>query len=162
MGDPKKPRKRYETPRNPWQEDRLREELKLVGEYGLRNKRELWRAASILRKYRNIARSLFVLTGEERRVKERALIDKLHAMGLVPEDSDANYVLQLSVRDILERRLQTMVYRLGLAKTPYHARQLITHGKVAVGDRVVSAPGYLVKRDEEGKIRVLIPAEARA
>ena len=52
MGDPKRPRKKYETPRNPWREDRLREELVLVGEYGLRNKRELWRAASILRRYR--------------------------------------------------------------------------------------------------------------
>ncbi|MEM0381848.1 MAG: 30S ribosomal protein S4 [Nitrososphaerota archaeon] len=162
MGDPKRPRKKYETPKNPWQEDRLGEELRLVGEYGLRNKRELWRAASILRKYRNIARSLFVLTGEERRVKEKALIDKLYVMGLVSSDADANYVLQLSVRDILERRLQTMIYRLGLAKTLHHARQLIVHGKVAVGERVVSSPSYLVTREEENKIRLLVPAEAKA
>ncbi|MEM4290346.1 MAG: 30S ribosomal protein S4 [Nitrososphaerota archaeon] len=162
MGDPKRPRKKYETPRNPWREDRLREELVLVGEYGLRNKRELWRAASILRKYRNIARSLFVLTGEERRVKEKALIDKLYSMGLVPKDADANYVLQLSVKDVLERRLQTIVYRLGLAKTPFQARQLIVHGKVVVGERVVSSPSYLVTREEENKIRLLVPAEAKA
>ncbi|MCS7146495.1 MAG: 30S ribosomal protein S4 [Aigarchaeota archaeon] len=162
MGDPKRPRKKYETPRNPWQEERLKEELRLVGEYGLRNKRELWRAASTLRKYRNIARSLFILTGEERRVKERALIDKLYAMGLASSEADANYVLQLSVRDILERRLQTQVYRLGLAKTPYHARQLISHRKVSVGDRVISSPGYLVKRGEEYKIRLILPAQTRA
>ncbi len=162
MGDPKRPRKKYETPKNPWQEERLKDELRLLGEYGLRNKRELWIAASILRKYRNIARSLFVLTGEERGIRERALIERLYAMGLVPENADANYVLQLSVKDILERRLQTVVYRLGLAKTPHHARQLITHHKIAVGDRVISAPGYHVMRGEEEKIRILTPPKIAA
>jgi small subunit ribosomal protein S4 len=73
MGDPKRPRKKYETPRHPWRADRLMEELRLVGEYGLRNKRELWRAQAILRKYRKIARSLFVLTGEERVRRESEL-----------------------------------------------------------------------------------------
>lgn len=162
MGDPKRPRKKFETPKNPWQEERLKEELRLVGEYGLRNKRELWIAASILRKYRNIARSLFVLTGEERRVREKALIDRLFAMGLVPENADANYVLQLSVKDILERRLQTIVYRLGLAKTPYHARQLIAHGKIAVANRVVSSPGYHVMKGEEESIKLMAPASVEA
>ncbi len=160
MGDPKRPRKKYETPRHPWQEDRLKEELQLVGEYGLRNKRELWRAASVLRKYRKIARELFVLTGEERRRRERALIDKLYRIGLVPQDADANYVLQLTVRDILERRLQTIVYRKGLARTIHQARQLITHKKIEVGGRIVSAPGYLVQRGEEDKIGLVIPQPA--
>jgi len=161
LGDPKRPRKKYVTPRHPWQEDRLREELALIGEYGLRNKRELWRAMAILRKYRNIARSLFVLTGVERTVKERALIDRLYHMGIVQRDADANQVLQLTVRDILERRLQTLIYRRGLVKSLYHARQLIAHRKVQVGDRVVSSPGYLVPRDEEDQIRLLATAEAQ-
>jgi small subunit ribosomal protein S4 len=162
MGDPKRPRKKYETPRHPWQEDRLKEELQLIGEYGLRNKRELWRAASVLRKYRKIARDLFILTGEERRRRERELIEKLYRTGLVPQDADANYVLQLTVRDILERRLQTIVFRRGLARSPHHARQLITHKKVAVGERIVSAPSYLVLREEEDRISLVIPQAAAA
>lgn len=157
MGDPKRPRKKYETPKQPWRTERLLEELKIVGEYGLRNKRELWRAASILRKYRKIARSLFVLTEEERLRKESVLIRTLYRMGILPENATADDVLRLTVRDILERRLQTIVFRLGLAKTIYHARQLITHRHVAVGDRVVSAPSYLVKRGEEEKIKLLLP-----
>ncbi len=157
MGDPKRPRKKYETPKQPWRTERLLEELKIVGEYGLRNKRELWRAASILRKYRKIARSLFVLTEEERVKKESVLIRTLYKMGILPENATADDVLRLTVRDILERRLQTIVFRLGLAKTIYHARQLITHRHIAVGDRVVSAPSYLVKRGEEEKIRLLLP-----
>jgi len=157
LGDPKRPRKKYETPKQPWRTERLLEELKIVGEYGLRNKRELWRAASILRKYRKIARSLFVLTEEERVKKESVLIRTLYKMGILPENATADDVLRLTVRDILERRLQTIVFRLGLAKTIYHARQLITHRHIAVGDRVVSAPSYLVKRGEEEKIRLLLP-----
>jgi len=157
LGDPKRPRRKYETPKQPWRTDRLLEELKIVGEYGLRNKRELWRAASILRKYRKIARSLFVLTEEERVKKESVLIRTLYKMGILPENATADDVLRLTVRDILERRLQTVVFRLGLAKTIYHARQLITHRHIAVGERIVSAPSYLVKRGEEEKIKLLLP-----
>lgn len=159
MGDPKRHRKKYETPKQPWRSERLLEELKLVGEYGLRNKRELWRAASILRKYRKIARSLFVLPEEERIKKESILIKTLYNLGILPENATADDVLRLTVRDILERRLQTIIFRLGLARTIYQARQLVAHRHVAIGDRVVSAPSYLVKRGEEDKIKLLLTVE---
>ncbi|MEN3048346.1 MAG: 30S ribosomal protein S4 [Candidatus Caldarchaeales archaeon] len=160
MGDPKRPRKTYETPRHPWKADRLTDELRLVGEYGLRNKRELWKAQAVLRKYRKIARSLFVLTGEERMRRESELIRTLAKYGLVSENATADDVLKLTVRDILERRLQTIVYRMGLARTVYHARQLIIHGHVAMGDQVVRVPGRLVEKGEEGSIRLLLAPKA--
>ncbi|MCS7142943.1 MAG: 30S ribosomal protein S4 [Aigarchaeota archaeon] len=160
MGDPKRQRKKYETPKQPWRVERLDEELRLVGEYGLRNKRELWRAQSTLRKYRKIARELFVLRGEERKLKEGILIGKLYGMGLIDESSTADDVLKLTVRDVLERRLQTVVYKLGHAKSIYHARQLIAHGHVVVGDRKVTSPGYLVPRGMEGSIRLSIATAA--
>jgi len=157
MGDPKKPRKQYETPKHPWKADRLAAELQLIGEYGLRNKRELWRAETILRKIRAHARKLFALTGEKRVKAERELIHRLWRMGIVDENATADDVLKLTVRDILERRLQTMVYRLALAKTIHQARQLIVHGHVYVGDRKVRSPSYHVMRGEERLIRVAIP-----
>ncbi|MCS7094364.1 MAG: 30S ribosomal protein S4 [Thaumarchaeota archaeon] len=160
MGDPKRPRKTYETPRHPWKADRLVDELRLLGEYGLRNKRELWRAQAILRKYRKIARSLFVLTGEERMKRESELIRTLAKYGLISENATADDVLKLTVRDVLERRLQTVVYRRGLARTIHHARQLIVHSHVAIGDQIVEVPGYMVKKDEEGAIRLLVEAKA--
>lgn len=162
MGDPKRPRKQYETPKHPWKADRLAAELQLVGEYGLRNKRELWRAETILRKIRSSARKLFGLTGEARAREERVLIGRLYRMGLVDENATADDVLKLTVRDILERRLQTMVYKLGFARTIYQARQLIVHGHVFVGDRKVRAPSYHVMRGEEKLIRVAIPVTAEA
>lgn len=162
MGDPKKPRKQYETPKHPWKADRLAAELQLIGEYGLRNKRELWRAETILRKIRTHARKLFGLTGEKRAEEERALIGRLYRMGLVDENATADDVLKLTVRDILERRLQTMVYRLGLARTIYQARQLVVHGHVYVGDRKVRSPSYHVMRGEERLIRVALPIAVQA
>lgn len=156
MGDPKRQRKKYVTPKQPWRVDRLGEELRLVGEYGLRNKRELWMAESILRKYRKIARSLFVFTGEGRARRERLLVEKLVKLGILSETATADDVLRLSVRDILERRLQTVVYRRGLASSMHNARQLIVHGKIVVGERKIRSPGYIVQRGEEKEIGCLL------
>lgn len=158
MGDPKRHRKKYETPKHPWRADVLAEELRLLGEYGLRNKRELWRVASALRKYRTIVRSLFALTGEERSRREKILVDKLVRLGVLQEGSALDDVLKLTVRDFLERRLQTFVYRLGYVSSIHHARQLIVHGHVYVGDKKVRSPSYHVNRGEEGLIRVALPA----
>ena len=153
MGDPKKCRRRWEGPRHPWKKDNLEKELSLVGKYGLRNKKELWVANSLLRTYREQASSILGLEESERIRKERELINKLSKMGLLNEDAVLDDVLGLSIEDILERRLQTMLVNLNLAKTPYQARQLIVHGHVYIGNRHVSAPGYLVSREEESMIR---------
>ncbi len=150
MGDPKKPRKKWRGPRHPWRKEILLEELQLVGEYGLRNKRELWIAKTLLRKIRMRARQLLPLPPEEREKHAKALISRLYRMGLLPsENATLDDVLRLTVRDILERRLQTIVYRKGLARTIYEARQLIVHRHIAIKGRVVNAPGHLVTRDEE-------------
>ncbi len=155
MGDPKRQRKKYETPGHPWRQENLEAELKLLGEYGLRNKREIYNANSKLRKYRTLARSLFTAIGERREAAEGKLLGKLHRLGLLPEGATLDDVLRLTVRDFLERRLQTIVFKMGLARTPYHARQLIVHGKVYLGHRRVRAPSYHVLRGEEDKIRLV-------
>jgi len=152
MGDPKKPKKKYETPRFPWRSDVLAYEIRLLGEYGLRNKRELWRHKTMLSKFRGIARSLFGMRSPRRKILEKQLLDKLKRLGILPEDAVLDNVLDLTVEDILERRLQTLVFRKGLAKTIHQARQLITHGHIAINGRKVFSPGYLVPKDEEDKI----------
>lgn len=152
MGDPKKPKKKYESPRFPWRADILQEELKLLGQYGLRNKRELWRTKTLLSKFRSIARALIGKSPEERRKQEEQLLNRLKKYGIIHETAVLDNVLDLTVEDILERRLQTIVFRKGMAKTIYQARQLITHGHIAIGGRRVTVPGYLVKREEENQI----------
>lgn len=153
MGDPRKIRSKILHPKHPWVKERLAEELILVGEYGLRNKRELWRAASFLRGIRASARSYLSLTGEERIKRESELILRLYKLGLVAKDAKLDDVLSLNISNVLERRLQTLVYKKGLAKTIHSARQAIVHGKIMIGDQVVKSPGYFVTRDDEPLIR---------
>ncbi len=155
MGDPKKPRKKYllGKPKKLWNKQLLIEELKLVGEYGLRNKRELWIAKSILKKIKYRARALLALPPEKRIQEEVAFKQRLYKAGFIADpDVPLDAILSLDVRAILERRLQTLVYRKGLARTIYEARQMVVHGHIAVDGRVIRSPGFLVPRDLEDKI----------
>ncbi|MFQ6050390.1 MAG: 30S ribosomal protein S4 [Candidatus Hydrothermarchaeota archaeon] len=149
MGDPRKIRKKYETPAHPWQKTRLEEESELIKRYGLKNKREIWRAKTMLRRFRSEARTLLALDIEEREQIERDFLNKLIRYGLLEEDSKLEDVLGLKLEDLLERRLQTLVHKKGLARTPKQSRQLIVHGHITVGDRKVTKPSYMVLRDEE-------------
>jgi len=152
LGDPKKQRKKYDTPRFPWQIDALEAELKLLGQYGLRNKREIWRHKTLLSKYRGIGRSLLGMSVVERRIQEKQILDKLHRLGILPDAAALDNVLDLALEDILGRRLQTLVFQRGLAQSIQQSRQLITHGHIAIEGRRVSSPSYLVLKDEETKI----------
>jgi len=152
MGDPKRQRKKYETPRFPWRTDTLRRELGLIGQYGLRNKRELWRHETALSRFREIARSLLGMPTEQRTRMEKQLLNRLNRLGILSETVVLDDVLDLTIEDILERRLQTIVFRKGLAKSMQQARQLITHGHVAIGEQRVPSPSYMVLRDEEAEI----------
>jgi small subunit ribosomal protein S4 len=152
MGDPKKPRKKYEAPRFPWQMDTLQSELRLIGEYGLRNKKEFWRYGTMISKFRGIARSLLGMPSEERKKREKQLLHRLYRLGILPKDAELDDVLDLSIEDVLGRRFQSLVFRRGLARSMYQARQFIVHGHVAIEGKRVSSPGYLVLKEEESKI----------
>ena len=155
MGKPKFSRKKYETPSHPWQEDRIKAENELIKKYGLKNKREIWKAQTSLRKYRGQARELLasVRGGDVQSKKESdQLLMNLNRMNILPPNSTLDDVLALETESILSRRLQTLTYLKGLANTPTQARQLISHGHIAIGDRRVTVPGYMVTKDEEGEI----------
>jgi small subunit ribosomal protein S4 len=143
-------RKKYKKPRKPWDKALLEEERKIMVEFGLRRKKELWRAREELRKYRRLARDLNARRDKE---KEKVLIQKLYRLGLLPSASATlDDVLSLTVKDLLNRRLQTIVYKKGLANTIKQARQFIVHGHVRINGRKIVYPSYLVSRDEEDKI----------
>ena len=152
MGDPRRIRKKYHTPSHPWQADRIQEEKKLLAEYGLKNKREIWKALAILRGIRGQARELLGKRGEQAKRQEELLIARLHRLNLLKEGSSLDDVLGLTVKDILERRLQTQVYKKGLAYTIKQARQFIVHGHISVAGRKVTSPSYLVRATEEDAI----------
>lgn len=152
MGYPGKSRKTYDTPRHPWEAERIAQEVELVKTFGLRNKRELWRVQSILRQYRRVSRGLLAARsrGEVQvEVEAKVILNRLVRDGVLGEDADLDAILSLKINDLLERRLQTQVYRQGLANSMRQARQFITHGHIEISERKVTIPGYFVKRGEE-------------
>jgi len=152
MGDPKKNRKKYTTPMHPWQRTRLEEEKILVEDYGLKNKKDLWKSSAKLARFKKQAKSLIGEGDLQAQTEKKGFLEKLGKLRLVPDESTVENVLDLKVKDILERRLQTIVVRKGFAKSMKQSRQFITHGHVLVNDNKVDAPSYLVSAIEEGMI----------
>jgi len=155
MGDPKTPRRVWKKPKRPLNYDLLMDELKTLGAFGLKTKRELWKTQTELSRVRLHARSLLALRQEDRKRKEPILIQSLSKIGLVDQNSTLDDVLNLQVTDLLSRRLQTMAQKKLYFKTPYQARQAVVHGHVMIGDSVVTIPSYVVKTEEEAKIHLI-------
>jgi small subunit ribosomal protein S4 len=153
MGDPKKTKKKYLKPRRPWDKTRLDEERKLKEVYGLKNKKELWMLEQKLKNKRQNARKLLALELEQRIQREKELVDSLKKIGILKENAVLDDVLGLKIEEFLERRLQTIVWRKGLANTPKQARQFIVHGHIAVNGKKLTIPSYIVKATEENNIK---------
>tara|TARA_B100002052_G_scaffold30999_1_gene23995 strand:+ start:10 stop:651 length:642 start_codon:yes stop_codon:yes gene_type:complete len=153
MGDPKFPSKHYNTPSHPWQKVRIDEERTLIHQYGLKNKREIWKANTKIRSMRRQARKLTANSGDEQAQKEKGLLlSKLNRIGLLEQDSGLEDVLRMTAENILDRRLQTQVYLQGLASTAKQSRQLIIHGHISVDGAVTRVPGMIVTRLQEKSI----------
>jgi len=155
MGEPKLSRKSYSGPNHPWQKRRIIEEADLRRKYAYKSKKELWKTASKLRRWREQGRSLISQAGTKQGELETVqLITKLSSYGLVPKDGKIEDVLNLKLENVLDRRLQSIVYRKGLANTIKQARQLVSHGHVRIGEDKVSSPSHLVKVSEESEVNV--------
>jgi len=143
------------TPRNPFEKERLDYELKIIGEFGLKNKREVWRVHFALTKVRKAARELLKLNEKDpkRLFEGAALLHRLHRLGILEEGKDKlDFVLGLKHQDFLERRLQTQVFKLGLAKSIHHARVLIRQRHIRVGKQIVNIPSFLVRVESQKHI----------
>lgn len=144
MGDPKKQRKKYSGPQHPWRRARLEEERLLVEEYGLKNKTDLWKMTSRLGQFKKQAKSLIAQRGEQAEIEKKLFLGKLQRLKLVTVDSTVDDVLSLSIKDLLERRLQTLLFRRGLSHSISQSRQFIVHGHVFVHGQKMNIPSYLV------------------
>ncbi|WVQ89517.1 40S ribosomal protein S9 [Cryptococcus gattii] len=152
---PRKQSKTYKVPKRPYEAARLDAELKLAGEYGLRNKREIWRIQLTLSKIRRAARELLKLDDKDpkRLFEGNALIRRLVRIGVLDDTRmRLDYVLALKTEDFLERRLQTQVFKLGLAKSVHHARVLIRQRHIRVGKQIVNVPSFVVRLDSQKHI----------
>lgn len=142
--------KKFKKPRKLYDSTRIQEENKIISKYGLKNKREIWKAKAKLDLIRNTAKKLIYGNKEE----QEKFITKLKKQGF--DVSTTVDVLALTEEDLLKRRLQTILVLKKLATTPKGARQIIVHKNILIGDRIVDVPSYIVKVDEEEKISLMI------
>jgi len=160
MGDPKFSRRKYETPAHPWEGERIKAENELLMKYGLKNKQELWRAQSLVRALRAQSRELQArlrINDPQAKIETDQLLKRCARLSLLPvEGATLNDILTLTTEAVLQRRLQTIIYRKGFAYTPKQARQFIVHGHTAIGERKITIPGYMVKRGEEEHIQYYV------
>lgn len=153
MGDPRRLKKKFKKPKHPFNKERILEELEFLGKYGLRNKREFWKMRTMLGNWRKIARESRTLSKEQAAEAQRELIRKLNRLGVLGPEAEFDDILLLTVEDLLKRRLQTLVFEKGMAQTIYEARQKIVHKHIAISDKIINSPSYIVKTEEENLIR---------
>lgn len=151
MGDPRKISNKFETPRHPWQKDRLDSEKPLIKQYGLKNKQEMWKVGSKLKNYKDTAKALVARRDAQADKEKSQLITKLKSLNLV-ESNELDEILGLQVEQLLDRRLQTIVFKKGLARSIKQARQMITHKHISIGGKQITAPSYLVRVSEEASV----------
>ena len=153
MGDPKFPSKHYNTPSHPWQKTRIEQERTLTHQYGLKSKKEIWKADTKVREMRRQARKLTAKANDQQAQKEKELLlGKLNRLGMLEQGAALEDILRMSPENILDRRLQTQVYLQGLASTVKQSRQLIIHGHISVEGAVNRVPGMLVTKTQEKNI----------
>merc|ERR1712183_947593 len=150
-------KKTSNTPRRPFEKEKLINELRLIGSYGLKNKREVWRLQLTLPKLRKAARVLLTLPEKDpRRLFEgEALIRRMVRLGLLDRsERKLDYVLGLTLSQFMERRLQTLVVKRNIAKSVHEARVLIRQRHIAVGRQMVNIPSFMVRKSSEGQIQL--------
>jgi len=144
----KKQQKKYSRPQKPFDKVRIEEENVLREKYGLKTKREIWKADAAIRRIRNLAKKLITASDEEK----AKFTERLQKKGFQVESiADA---LGLDKEDWLKRRLQTIVHVKKLCTTPKQARQLIAHKHVSIGSQIVNVPSYQVGLEEEGQVKM--------
>ncbi|MAG07299.1 30S ribosomal protein S4 [Candidatus Pacearchaeota archaeon] len=144
-----KKHKLFERPKDKFDLQRIKSENEIVKNFGLKNKKEIWKAKAKLDNFRRQAKKLIGADVEQ----QEKFLSKLKKLGFIV--SNPVEVLALKEEDILGRRLQTIVAKKGFANTQKEARQLITHKKIVINGEVINKPSYLVNVDEENEIKLL-------
>ena len=152
MGNPRKLRKKYMTPTHPWQKTRIEEEKRLMRQYGFKNKEELWKLNSKLRRFKSQVKDLIPRDDDEALNQKQELLVKLRGLGLVADDAILEDILAITLEDMCRRRLQSVLVNKNMATTAKQARQFIVHEHITVDSRKITSPSYLVSLSEEAAI----------
>lgn len=152
MGDPGRQRRKYRGPSHPWNRERIEEERILKTDYGTKNKKEIYRLNSLLRKFKKEAKTLIPLHTEQAEHEKKQLLLRLESFKLISHGAELDNILAISVKDLMERRVQTLLVRKGLARTVSQARQFITHKHVTTNGKLITSPSTLLTAEQEATL----------
>lgn len=152
MGDIKRFKKKYTTPMHPWNATRITLERDIKSKYGVANKKEIWKMESTLKAFKDQAKSLLTRTDVQAAKEREQMMGRMLSLGLVRSGSGMDDILGLQLRDIMNRRLQTIVLKRRMARSIKHARQLIVHEHIIVGGKKITSPSYLVPLTDESSL----------
>ncbi len=158
MGAPKRNRRKYDKPKEMWDLERIKSSNALIDHYGLKNMKELWKAQTEIGRIRRNARLLLAGGLGSENIRDR-MFKRLERIGIAKQGATLDDLLDLKENSLLERRLQTVVFRKGLAKTVKQARQLTVHGFISINGKKVSKPGYIVDVKDEASISYYKPID---
>ncbi len=161
MGAPRRNRRKYDKPKKIWDLKRIKKDRELIRAYGLKNMKELWKVQSFLSKTRGNVRLLLSGAADANgNAVEKNIVAYLSKRGMLnAENPSLENILDMTEKDFLERRLQTVVFRHGLARSMKQARQLITHGFIAINGRKLTRPSYVVSKEEEKMVGYYKPID---
>ncbi len=152
MGDPKKLKKKYNTPIHPWNKNAIEQERILTKEYGLTNKKEIYIATSFLKKYKEIAKKLIATKTAQAEKEKKQVVEKLQKYGFLQVGSSLDQILGLETKDVMERRLQSLLFRKGFSRSMKQARQFVTHRHIIIGKKQITSPSYMLTLEEESSL----------
>ncbi len=153
MGDPRRFRKQYTPPRHPWIRSAIEQGKELRKEFGFRGRKDILIASSYLKKYKDLAKKLIATKTTQSEKVTQQIMTKLQSIGLLQAGAQLEDILSLQLKDVLNRRLQSIVYHKGLARSMKQARQFITHRHVMLGDKEITSPGFIVSLEQEAHLR---------
>jgi small subunit ribosomal protein S4 len=153
MGGIKKIRKKYSKPSHPWRIERITEESAICKEYGIPKRTELWKNIAKLESFKNQAKTLSAKTDKQAEKERHNLVKKLESLGLI-KSASLEEILGITIKNVLNRRLQTLLFKKGVAKSMKQSRQMIIHGHILVASKAITSPSYLVRVSEEGGIEI--------
>ena len=149
MGDPRRIGKKYNPLNHPWIKSRIEESKILRKEFGFKNQKEILKMESVLKNFTSQAKRLAIATGPQAAREKEQLVHRMQRLGLLEGGATISDVLSVTSRDVLERRLQTLIVKKGLARSVNQARQFIVHRHIYINGKAITAPSYLVQKNEE-------------
>jgi small subunit ribosomal protein S4 len=154
MGLAKKHRKKYVSHKKRWDKKTIEDEAVLMNDYALKNKKAIRKVEKRLSDYKKIAKSLNKNPETKESQEAKNFINKLKYKGFLDQSAESlDEVLDIGIRNILDRRLANIVYKNRMARTPSQARQFIVHGHILVKENYVDSPSYLVSLEEEPQVQ---------